>query len=128
MALTGSLAISNATGRSGSEQTVTLTLTNGGTSAVNVLSVQPTKSSVAAPNHAQVPVALGLPPFLQGQVVTIGAGRTLAMPWSAVAWGLKADSRTYYLGCVVLYTDGSTTAEVRPTPVTFQVTSDPNDK
>ena len=134
MALTGTLAVSPTGGKAGQPATVTLTLTNTGATAINILSVQPTKSSLANMGQNQVPVALGLPPYLPGDPITVApnSASTLSMSWGAVAWGSGAAaardqaSPTFFLGAVVRYTDGSTTAELIPTPCEYTMLSYPN--
>ncbi len=112
MATTGAITLSSSTATTSQLVTVTLTLTNGGTVAVNVTSAIITWTPTTAPAGCGV-LATG-----PGQVVAVpGSSGTLALstgfvPYSPAAQGNTTSaypsSETYTIGATALMSDGST--------------------
>jgi hypothetical protein len=135
MALTGTITLSKSAAPAGQEITATVALTNSAATAVNILSIVPTKSSSVTTMNGQVPLALGLPGYLPGNTITVApnSASTLSFSWGVTAFGAgkqqfepsTTSMPKYFLGAVVRFTDGSSVSELICTPVQFEMTSNP---
>jgi hypothetical protein len=127
MATTGAITLSSSTAVAGPPGVlVTLTLTNGGTAAVTVLSGALTISPIGAPAAAgQLPLGPGYPITVNGSSGTLALSTQFvpyAPPANSNASAANTPSLVYTIGALVTMSDGSvvsaTTATLTVSPPT----------
>lgn len=127
MAITAAITLSSATCASEQRVTATCTITNSGTTAVNLVSVTPILTPTSQTVRS-VAVATGIPPVGGAFPVSIaGSNGTLAVsfdvtphaPITSYNVGAEKSSLVYDVGAEVLTSDGSL---VRATTTTLTVT------
>jgi hypothetical protein len=128
VAITASIALSSATAKSEQKVTATCTITNSGSGAVNVLSLNPTCTKHSGTSQ-DTSCALGIAPVGGGWAVSVpGSSGTLAIPFDVVAHspitsygvGAEPSSLVYDIGAVIYTSDGAITSA---TVATLTVTS-----
>lgn len=93
MAITAAMTVGSATAKALAKTSITCTVTNSGTPAVNVTSIVPTVT-VSGKTSQQVPFLLGKPPTGPGMATSVpGSSGTLAFTWDGV--GLSPNAATY---------------------------------
>jgi hypothetical protein len=123
MAITAAITLSSSTIKGNQSTVATCTVTNSGTSAVNVTGMQPFATPHgASPAVQSVTALIGMPPLGPGQTISVpGSSGTLAIPFtvapncpqaSTTAPGQAAQpaSWSFDIGATVYTSDGSVTA------------------
>lgn len=116
MAITAAITISDATTVPGQVVTATCTVTNSGSSSVNVVGIK-AKAMPTSGTVTTVAVAVGEPPIGPGATVAVaGSNGTLALPFGVVGhaptsgFGLSMPSSYVYdIGATVYTSDGAIT-------------------
>lgn len=126
MAVTASIAVSDATLTAGQKTTVTLTVSNSGGAAVLVTGIQPTVTPNGLSSQA-VAVAIGQPMWGAAFSQSVAASGSTTFSWEIVpnapttSYGLAMPaSYVYSIGATVYTNDGSITVA---TPTTVTVTN-----
>lgn len=122
MAMTCTISLGAATLIASQSTQATLTVSNSGASAVNVLQVSPTANATGALTNDTPPVALGLPFVGPGAVVIVPPSGSIAFSFGVTPLA-SSGSGTYSIGAVVNCSDGSV---ISPTAATLTATSIPN--
>jgi hypothetical protein len=127
MAITATVALSDATVTAEMATTATVTVSNSGAASVNVLSVTPT-APIDGLTARTTAVALGAVPLGPGSTVAVAASGTLDLSFPVVAHAPTTDtsnpatpsSLVYSIGATIYTSDGAITVA---TPTTLTVTN-----
>jgi hypothetical protein len=126
MAMTASITVSPSTYLINQEVNATLTVSNSGSQAVNVINITPTAIVTGGSPPGAVSCALGVAPLGPGQTVQVSPSSSLAFGYSYVFFApstgpIGAGDGTYSIGALVSSSDGSnfapTAAEVTVNPL-----------
>jgi len=117
MAITAAMSLGSSTCKSEQVVTATCTISNSGSTAVNVTAVQPTMTPTGQTQQS-VAALPGLPPVGGAFPTTVPASGSLAISWPVVAHspvtsynvGAEPSSFAYDCGAIVYTTDGSVTS------------------
>lgn len=121
MAITATIAVSSATAKNEQRVGVACTVSNSGSSAVNVTAIVP-KMVVNGTTPQTCSVALGAPNTGPGMTVSVAASGSTIFYWDVLAhapqsgYGLaEAASVVYSVGATIYTSDGSITAATATT-------------
>jgi len=112
MALTATIEVNPSTVLINQQASATLTVSNSGGGAIDLLSVTPTAVFTGTAVPAQASVGLGSVPLSSGFVTSVPAGGDLVLSFSCVFFSPSTGidgtgSGTYDIGAVILAADGS---------------------
>lgn len=117
MAITAAITLSSSTATAGQKVAATCTVTNSGSTSVNVISVTP-KLPAHSGTAGSTSAALGQPPLLPGMTTAVaGSNGTLALTFDVIAHapvtsynvGAEPSSFAYDVGATVYTSDGAIT-------------------